>query len=245
MTDPLKLHALADGELDPKEASALRDALRLDPRAAAEMDAILNLKEALATKSLRHADDEVWKACVGRLNGIDKARRAEGFVGRYAWAMCGFLFLFILSGRFAMRSAQGDSARVAEIVPSLSRRATTPAELREAQYYAELLNAAKGDGLDPKRVEPSGPASEGFFHGLHVAQVPLRDGAGDLLLTIVDGALNATDTAPMDSNPGFAASAAQGVNSLVWRTPGRTWLVSGGRSLSQLGELASRLLGAR
>src|SRR5690349_7885295 len=103
MTDPKQLHALADEELTPAEASVVRESLKHDPQAAAEYSAILNLKDIVRSNALQHSDEEVWKACVRRLDGIDKTRRVEGFVGRYAWALCGAMFLFILSGRAAMR----------------------------------------------------------------------------------------------------------------------------------------------
>ncbi len=240
MTDPMKLHALADGELDPKEAIALREALKAEPRATAEVDAILNLKDVLANQSVRHMDADVWSGCVQRLNAIDKTRRVEGFVGRYAWAMCGVLFLFILSGRVAMRNVQGDTVRTADII-RFSGESGSPDAQKMAKIWADMLKGAT-TGLDRTKVEMHGMATAGLYNGMRAERVPLRDGDGDLVLLHVEGELNLPDTAPMATHPDLAATVADGANCVVWRTAGATWLLSGNRSFESLAEVATRIV---
>ena len=244
MTDPMNLHALADGELASNEAHALRDALKTDSRASAEYDAILNLKDVVAKNALRHTDDEAWKGCLTRLDAIDKSKRVEGFVGRYAWALCGVMFAFILSGRYAMRNVQGDTANAADITRALGGgRPVTALDQAKAREYESLLKGVAG-GLDRNAVDLLA-VEAGAVRDMPAARFKMRDIGGDFTLTRVDGPLNLQDTVPVSSAPGMSAGVADGQNCLVWRTPGHTWLLSGGRSLSQLGELASRLPGAR
>lgn len=242
MTEPTQLHAFADGELSTKEANDLREVLRSDPRAAAQVDAILNLKDALAKNSLRHDDEEVWKGCLRRLDEIDKTRRVEGFVSRYAWALCGILFVFILSGRFAMRNVQGETSRIADVTRLFGARPATPQDQAQAKMYEQLLKGVSR-GLDAHRVDVS-PPQTGFVHDIPAARFLMRDVEGDMILTRVDGLLNLPETSPT-STPGIEAGVAGGANCLVWRLGGRTWVLTGSRPLESLHQVASELLGRR
>jgi len=242
MTDPKQLHALADEELTPSEANALREALKAEPRAAAEVDAILNLKDVLSKNAIRYADEEAWKGCLRRLDAIDKSRRVEGFVGRYAWALCGIMFVFIVSGRYAMRNVQGDTARTADLARIFgggSRPAETPAQ---ARMYADLTHAIRGS-LDTKELQVFPPLF-GHVHDLPAARYPMRDRQGDLVLIQVDGALNLQDTAPLPTNPQMEAGVSEGSNCVVWHKDNQTLLLLGGRSLEDLTQVANRISGA-
>jgi anti-sigma factor RsiW len=115
MIQRLDLHALADGELDKGEAKLLREALRDDPQAQAEYEVILNFKEMVVQQSVRHEAEDCWKACQVRMNEIDRSRRVESFVGRYAWAMCAVFFVLILGSRFMVNDVRGASARTADL----------------------------------------------------------------------------------------------------------------------------------
>ncbi len=241
MTEPTQLHALADGELAPQEANALRETLKSDPCAAAEVDAILNLKDLLAKNAVVHSDDEAWKGCLRRLDAIDKTRRVEGFVGRYAWAICGAMFLFILSGRVAMRNVQGDTARISDLLPF--GRSTRPAGEQarlQARVYREILGRVR-NGLDAKAIEVGMPVA-GRVHDRPALRIPMRDGEGDLVLTRVQGLLNLQDTTPMPTNPEMAMGVVGGENCLVWRAGDETWVLNGARSLNSLGDVAARIV---
>lgn len=247
MTEPTQLHALADGELAPQEVQTLREALKADSKAAAELNAILNLKDLLAKNAVAHADPEVWKGCVRRLDAIDKTRRVEGFLGRYAWALCGALFLFILSGRVAMRNVQGDSARISDILPfARSGRHATAQSRMESNAYRAILNAVSRN-LDPKEIQVFEPVY-GRVHDFPAVRVPLRDREGDLVLTDVGGSLDLQDTAPFPTDATLATGIVDGQNCVVWKTEGETWVlnpVNGPRSLESLREVATRIRGAR
>lgn len=243
MTDPTQLHAYADGESTPAEANALRELLRSDPDAAAEVDAILNLKEFLGKNAPIHREDEAWKGCLRRLDAIDKTRRVEGFVGRYAWALCGVLFLFIVSGRSAMRNVQGDTARTADLARIFgSSRPVSRVTQEQSKLYEELLKQV-GPNLDPTSIEAGRP-TYGLVRDMAAVRVPLRDRQGDLAITRIEGVLNLQDTTPSTSNPAFSIGVANGENCLVWHSGGYTYLLSGSRSLTSLNEIAARIFGS-
>ena len=240
MTETTQLHAYADGEMPPAEANALRETLKSDPQAAAEVDAVLNLKDFLARHATRQPEEEAWKTCVRRLDSIDKTRRVEGFVGRYAWAICGALFLFIVSGRAAMRNVEGDTALTADVTRIFRpARPATDWQRDQSKLYGEILGDV-GRSLDPKGVD-IGEAVYGQVHDLPAVRVPMRDRGGDFILTKIKGLMNLQDTAPTSANPRMSYGVADGENCLVWHTNGTTWVLSGHRSLSDLVELSGRL----
>ena len=244
MTEPTQLHALADGELDAREAQALRDALRDDPRAAAEVDAILNLKDLVAKHAAVLAEPEVWKACVARLDAVDKTRRVEGFVGRYAWALCGALFLFILSGRVAMRNAQGDSGRVRDVASIFGPgRAASPRSRLQNEADQALLRQVR-QSLDPREIQVGVPL-RGLVMGRPALRVPMRDRRGDLALTRIEGTLNLEDTSPTTLDPALSVGVMGGQSCLVWHAGGGTLVLSGDRSADALREVAGRITGPR
>ncbi len=243
MMEPTQLHALADGELTPGEAHALREALKTDPRAAGEVDAVLNFKEFLARNSVRHADEDAWRACVRRLDAIDRSRRAEGFVSRYAWALCGVMFLFIVSGRAAMRNVRGDSARPADLARFLGAPARVTERNRMDSRLYEAILGQVGRNLDPKEIQFGMPSS-GNVNGFPAQRFPMRDGEGDLVLTHVGGLLDLQYTEPLPSNADVSFGMVDGTNGLVWHRAGETWVLSGARSVNALDEVATRL-GAR
>lgn len=243
MTEPTQLHALADGELAPAEAQALREALKADARGAAEVDAVLNLKEFLAKNSARHTDEEAWRTCVRRLDAIDRSRRAEGFVSRYAWALCGVMFLCIVSGRYAMRNVRGDSASsvdMAHVFGPTSR--VTERNRMDSRLYETILGQA-GRNLNPKEIQVGVPL-HGVVNGMPAERFPMRDSDGDLALTRVHGLMELQDTGALPSNPEVAFGIVDGTNGLVWHQAGETYVLSGDRSVDALDEVAIRL-GAR
>lgn len=242
MTEPTQLHAFADGEMTPIEANALRESIKSDPTASAEVDAVLNLKDFLAKNSARHTNDEAWKGCVRRLDEMDKARRVEGFVGRYAWVLCAALFLFILSGRAAMRNVQGDSARTADFARIFGGSVAPVTEQNRAQarFYEQILGQV-GRNLNPDAIEIGKPMP-GMVHDLQAACIPMRDRKGDLVLLRIGGLLNIQDTVPSSATPGLNVGVVDGENCVVWQMNGETWVLSGPRSVDALGEVAVRLL---
>lgn len=245
MTDPKQLHALADEELNPTEANALRETLKRDPQSAAEYNAILNLKDVVRNNCLSHSDEEAWKSCVRRLDAIDKSRRVEGFVGRYAWALCGTMFLFILSGRYAMRNVEGDAARTADLARVFggSARPLDSRKQAEAKMYSSIVQAVRST-LNGSEIEV-GNGKVGSVRDLPAARYPMRDGIGDLTLTQIQGTLILEDTAPLPGHPAMEASVSDRMSSVIWHKNDQTWILSGDRSLDQLSGIAEQLADAR
>lgn len=98
MIDLELLHAYVDGELGADERQFVESHLAGDALAQSEVVRLRSLKTALARSAATEPASAEWNRCVSRLNEIDKSRRVEGFVGKYAWGLCVLFFCAILVG---------------------------------------------------------------------------------------------------------------------------------------------------
>src|SRR5688572_10010513 len=97
MSDWLEIHGFADEQMSDAEKASARQRVASDPACARELQAIQAVKDVLQTRRDAITSDETWANCQRRLDELDKAHRIEGFVGRYAWGLCG-LFLALIIG---------------------------------------------------------------------------------------------------------------------------------------------------
>jgi anti-sigma factor RsiW len=243
MIDPLELHAYADGELERESEERIRRQLQSDPDSSAEVSSIQSLKGVVARLEAVECRRE-WKACVGRLDELDKIRRTESFVGRYAWALCGVIFLFILAGGITTRlapstsMASSDLARaVASLGPTSRPSSQQPAEVR--QWLDRLVGRAS-DLISPEGLVVLG-ANSGEVDGYRVSQIELRDNAGDLALVVINADMTLGDM-PSTTDARFRAGQLQGVNCLAWNDGGYTLVLAANRPYDQLAEAAKNII---
>ncbi len=237
MIDPLELHAYADKELDRESEDRVTRQLQQDPASQAELDTILGLKSTLQTHCKGEACASQWKACVGRLDELDKVKRTEHFVGKYAWALCGLFFMFILVGGVATRMSgskgmgSSDLARaVASLGQPSSPSSQQPAEVRR---WLDSLVGKASELISPENVVV-GPVATGEIDGYRVAQINMRDGKGNLALLLMHADLDISDMPSWNGD--MRAGTLQGLNCLAWHKDGYTLVFAGDRPYDQLEE---------
>jgi hypothetical protein len=249
MNEFLDLHALADGELSVEQATGLKQRVQSDASLRREHEAILNLKDLVRDKSLKYESDECWKACVGRLNELDRSRKVNSFVSRYAWAFCGVLFAAIVGARFFVKDVRGDSVRAADIgrifpIQGNPHAPVTPSQMQE---YASLLNLAK-QAVDPNALHLVCPPHQALMGDISITRLDLQDGhSGVLELYLVPAQVNFEDTQPLGSDPSVSAGVIAGngtsLNCLVWSSDGRTLVLAGDRQEADLEQVRTELVG--
>lgn len=243
MIDPKDLHALADGELSSQEEARVRRLLADSPQAQAELESIQALKHALRSKCTSTQCSQEWLLCVGRLNEIDRSRRAERFVGRYAWALCGVFLVTILAGGITNRNDRSDSVSMSD----LSRIATTLAPARtppvqdaaRERWLDDLLGQAR-KSVDPNRVRILG-YSDGQLDGRPVTMFSLLDGKGKFALMVMPGVVNLEGTQDLPREQVFKLGHLQGLNCVVWTDGRNTLAVVAKRTHEDLIEVATGL----
>lgn len=243
--DPIDIHALADGEMDRATAADLRERIKADPSAQAEHDAILNLKDLIKIHSLKYECDETWKICVGRLNELDRAKKVQGYVGKYAWALCGVLFVLILGGRYAVKDVRGDSARATDLARIFvgGQSSQTPMSPDEQRYVHQILSRAKGAITNLRMLH----GSSGMMDDVPVNCYRLQDNSGLLSLYDISANVNFEDTDKIPTMPNLSAGviasadSTKHINCVVWSNEGHTLVLSGPRSVEALESVATEL----
>lgn len=96
-----ELNALADGQLEKNRIAELQKIIQSNPQISITYTSIVNVK--LAVNQLpAETHPELLAILHGRLGEIDRTRRADQFVTRYAWGLCGFVLLTIVgAGTYA------------------------------------------------------------------------------------------------------------------------------------------------
>ena len=242
MIDPIELNALADGELSPKEAEALRRRLEASPEDLAAYDSIVRVKQLLSTHSERVECRTEWKACVGRLDELDRTRRAERFVGRYAWVLCGVFFLAITAGGLTSRDRKSDSVTVSDlsrVATILNPRQTPPIQNEAREKLLDDLLGEARQSVDPRRMDIVG-YSAGHLDGRPVTAFTLRDPNGTFGLLVLPGVLDLEGTAPL-SDRAYKMGHLQGLNCIAWTDGQSTFSVVGDRAYEDLVAVATAL----
>jgi len=242
-----QIHALADDRLaDEEKAQALRIVAE-DSRAQAEYQWATYIKSTLNAKCPPVADEDSWKAGLARLDAIDRTKRTETFVGRYAWAMCALFLVAIVSAAWVNRtsgSRQLTSEQVAGLfgsfAPAMERstaQTQSPSEVvKECLPDAPVVTIPREFRIESaeRTVSPENPA----------ARLMLSDQRGRIALVIIK---NATGVESVNRSTGseYRTGTLNGSPCVVWETDDATILLLGPRSPEELISIADSMRSPR
>jgi hypothetical protein len=240
-----ELQAYSDGELGRDEKRTVEDLLRRDPAARHEVESVYNLKTLLREKALRHDSPEAWKACVGRLDEIDKSRRTEHFVGKYAWGICGAFLVALVLGRMTMSQvpATNGGGEVAFARSILGANFEAPRDAKQVQFDAwmkDLMGEVRANlEAPPMRVVvfPAVERPQGReFPSLLIPAdgKPIRFLASEIPY----------DFSRMRESDGFHACRIQNQNVVAWKDGARSFVMLADRDPDEMLTIA-RLLRKR
>lgn len=246
MIDPIELHELADGELSKERAEAVRRLLAESPEANREYEAILAVKTVLRERVSSVECRQEWKACVGRLNELDRTRKVERLVsGRFAWGLCGVFFVAIIVAGFGHRgvpTSNEQSATLARMAASIgpSRNAPVSPDRQALDSSLDAMLKQARVWIDPNRMELKNWAF-GNLDGRPVARVTLRDANGDLALMVVADVIEFDGLGALPQDHSFRLGHVQGMNCVAWTDGTNTLVLVGRRTYEDLASVASRL----
>ncbi len=235
-----KIHALVDDQLTPDEKSEVTRLISESKEAQAEYQWALYLKDTLATKCAPVADDDSWREAVARLDAIDRTKRTETFVGRYAWAMCALFLVAIVSAAWVNRttgSRQLSNEQVAGLFGSFA----------PAMERSTVQNQAPQDVV--KQCVPDAPvvvipatfrieaAERTSGNGHDAARLLLQDDRGRLALVIIKDA-NGVESIETPAGTEYQTGTLNDKPCVMWQKNGSTILLMGPRSTEDLLRIA-------
>lgn len=242
MIDPIELHALADKELTPEREAALRRELAASPESQIELQAIVTVKQILNEKSVRLECRSEWKACVSRMNEMDRTRKVERFVsGKTAWGLAGGLFAFIVVAGLVGHGPDNASIHSAD----LARIAASMGPSQDARQTAQnkqldnLLGQAKRS-IDPDRLTILSTAF-GEADGRPVTRITMRDASGDMALIVVPDVLQLDGLGEVQRDHSFRVSHIGRMNCVAWTDGRSTLILVADRGYEDLVTAASRI----
>lgn len=240
MIDVERLHAYVDGQLEGTELAEVEKAVGSDPQLEDQVHSIREVKRCVESHVKPVPSDEAWRACVGRLNELDKVRRTESFVSRYAFSMCAVLFALIVGVGLFNRTGDG---RVDPGAVWMQGAGLSPMSL-PADVNSWLRSRNSSAQIPENLIRVVGTA-EGVVGGNYMARANLRDSQGDMALFLVSGVKSIDNVAPMDDGVHMACQVGQD-NCVIWPSgeAGQVLMLVGPRDHDELRAVADAIRAA-
>jgi len=195
MIDRLDIHAFADRELSPDELDLLEKEIAASPEAARELEVIRSLKSCLMAKMPTPEMGGLWKDCRNRLDELDKVKKTEFIVGKYAWALSALLFAVILAGGL-YNHFTGGSVSVGRLASDISGMTRVPPS-GQPQMLRQFMGDQRTLHIDPGHVVSVAYADrpEG-----RIWQFTLQDQSGLYDVVTIPNVTRVEGAQPIDDN---------------------------------------------
>jgi hypothetical protein len=229
------VHALIDGELEGQEKTACLERLKNCPVTRAEREWAESVKTCLKSKCVKSENHDLFVRSMAQVRAIEKSRRAEAFVGRYAWA--------------------GASVIVATIfVAAIFSRISGPGQLASTNVASMLgtgLSVMPGSESDPQTLLEStfGKVScdipsyivarevaRGEIEGRQAVRIRAADTYGQLVMFVIQGGRGFSDHSRLSGD--YKTGRINGATSVAWSEGGMDYLLLGARSAGDLAKTA-------
>jgi hypothetical protein len=240
MSDYSQIHALADDELTAAERAEAEARLQVCEKSRAEYETVKALKGVLQSKCEPVKCDETWAKCQERLKEIDRTKRVERLVSRYAWAMCAFFVVAIFSAGMINRMmpknvAPSEIARLSAGFAPMS----TPQPNAAVEERRKWVDGIFGKPM-PVRTDSLElvKATRGFVNGVDTVRLDFVDKTGPVALFIMPSA--AISDLQVDEE-GYGQITVHEQSGIAWRDGEVTFFVLGNRSPELLRGAASQL----
>lgn len=236
MSDWLEVHAYADNELQNAEKQQVTHQLADSARLNAEFLAVQTVKNTLKEKCQPVTCEATWKRCQKRLDEIDRTRRVESFVGRYAWGICAIFFFCIFGAGLWHRSlgpsfSTGDVARISASMTPLSSGPQSQNVEDKRKWIDGLFDSQAPVQTDNVQVL-GGSIAE--LNGQRVVRMRLADRQGFMDLFVVRNANHIDGADQMDGRAKYSVAKIGSRNCIAWTDHGFGFLVVGDRSIDDL-----------
>lgn len=240
MSDYSQIHALADNELTAAERAEAEARLQVCDKSRAEYETVKALKGVLQSKCEPVKCDETWAKCQDRLKELDRTKRVERVVGRYAWAMCAFFVVAIFSAGMVNRMmpknvAASEVARMSAGFAPITAPQPNAANEERRKWVDGIFGKPMPVRTDALRLVGG---ARGTVNGVDTVRIDFVDQRGPIALFVIPSA--AISDLQVDEE-GYGLVSVHEQNGLAWRDGEVTFLVLGNRSPELLRGAASQL----
>lgn len=229
MSNMHDLHALADGQLNETEKAQVLERLKSCPVSQAEYQSILQVKDVLAGQCTEVANEEGWKACRARLDELDRAKKVNGFVGKYAWGLAASVGLVLVSAHITNRLTGkyyiSSGEATASVMGSREQAPSMDAEGR-AIVGNRVINVPKG-------VFTLKSVRQGYLDSRPTSCLRLQYGSYPLELYVVEGGAF--------EESGFTTEPNRNGTAVRWSDGSAGFILVGSQSEKELLGLAEKL----
>ena len=237
--DPTILHAVIDGELEPHEYAAALEAINDDPSASLLHTEFRRLKTAVGSLPTVDVPQGVWRTCTRRLDELDRNRKAERFVTRYAWALSASVFMLILGAgswnRFTgQHLGAGDVSHMASVLSPFDR-AGKPDTANVGKWLQDRVGPVSLNNL---AVRPPVSAEYGQAAGTPMARLILADPQGRMALYIWRGSDPVDGFVPLHGGP-LSSGRMLNQNCVAWIQSDCHLVLVGPRDVDDLAKVAT------
>jgi len=240
--DPLIIHAYVDGETSPEERAAVEARIASDQQSSLLYLAIRDLKITVQKHVQPVPHDELWSQCRKRLAEIDGREKAERFVTKYAWGICGaFLLAIVLGGvvnRYSpeRRVQPQDLSRMMNLLalPSFSRQ---PQQAQQVIQQVSPLSKLRFQFENETPISVSTAAVSGH----PIGRITLQDPEGRVALLVIADSDGVEGTEPMGFGSDYCAGRFADINCVSWQDAHCTMIIVGDRSFVDLANVAQRI----
>jgi anti-sigma factor RsiW len=236
------MSSLADGMLSADERAVAERKLADDPAARIEFEWAVLLKRSVGTHC-RHVDaSEEWEAAKARLDEIDRVKRAERFVGKYSWALCGVFLVAIVSAAAFNRGVSRPlgSAHVAGLFSGLRVEPAASESQAMESVRRNLGEVPRPVAKLPGRVTH---VACGYIDGRRAVRLSLEDGLGRMTFFSLQSttSIDVLQQAEGDYKLGLLG----GVPAVAWSDNGYLLILAGDRGTEALIRAAESMRSGR
>ena len=234
--DPTVVHAVIDGELPAHEHAAALEAVNGDPSASLMYSEYRRLKAAVASLPAVEVPRGTWHACTRRLDELDRNRRAERFVTRYAWALSASVFFLIL-GAGSWNRLTGQHLGAADVTHMAGLMSSFGSDGNGGKWLQNRVGVTTTGAALPVRLQrvEYGQAGE-----TPMARVTLVDPQGRMFLLVWRGVEPIDGFVPLQDGS-LSAGMVLNQNSVAWIQNGYHCCLYGPRDSGTLASVATWL----
>jgi len=236
MTDLELIHGLVDGELEGADLALARSRVENDAAFRAHFESARDQKVFCKASLAPATCSETWSKCRGRLDELDRSRRAETVISKYAWQMAACLFLFMVGFGVYNRTG-GQSVNAGSLTTATAAVGPSVVNPGRVENWLATKLGLRSQAVN-RNITFLG-AAEGVVEGRQMWKVDMLDGSVPLTLVVI---ANAPVIQGLNDQGDTQVGQINGQNCFSWKVREYTCVLVGDRQPDELAQISKVLV---